>query len=135
MAKFGTIRQKYTIPARPEEIYDAFVDAKKHSEFTGSPATGTPEPDSKFTAWDGYITGKFVSLQKGKKFVQEWKTTEWPKGYPHSVLEFAFKKKAKGTEVSMVHSKVPLEQLESYRQGWIDSYWEPLKAYFTKRQG
>jgi hypothetical protein len=33
----------------------------------------------------------------------------------------------------MIHSKVPVEQAESYRQGWIDFYWEPLKKYFDKK--
>ena len=26
---------------------------------------------------------------------------------------------------------VPAEQADSYRQGWIDYYWTPLRAYFT----
>ena len=37
-----------------------------------------------------------------------------------------------GTEVRMVHSNVPAEQADSYRQGWVDFYWNPLKAYFSK---
>ena len=38
-----------------------------------------------------------------------------------------------GTELRMVHSNVPAEQADSYRQGWIDHYWTPLKAYFAQR--
>jgi len=72
-------------------------------------------------------------LEKGKRIVQEWKTTEWPAGYPPSIVEFLFKEKKGGTELTMVHSKVPAEQAESYRQGWIDFYWEPLKKYFRKK--
>jgi activator of HSP90 ATPase len=53
------------------------MDPKKHSEFTGSKATGKPRVGSKFTAWDGYITGKNLKLVRGKKIVQEWKTTDW----------------------------------------------------------
>jgi activator of HSP90 ATPase len=71
-------------------------------------------------------------LVKGKRIVQEWKTTEWP-DYPPSIVEFTLKKKGIGTKLTMVHSKVPSEQAESYRQGWIDFYWEPMKKYFKKR--
>ena len=45
----------------------------------------------------------------------------------------SFNKKGDGTELIMIHSKVPVEQAESYRQGWIDFYWEPLKKYFNKK--
>ena len=80
--KTTTITQKVVIPAMPDEVYDAFTNAKKHSEFTGSKATGNPTVGSKFTAWDGYISGKNLELEKGKRIVQEWVTTDWPQGYP-----------------------------------------------------
>lgn len=114
-------------------MYDAYVNAKKHSEFTGSTATGTARKGAKFEAWDGYISGKFLELEKGKKVVQEWKTTEWPAGYPPSILELKFRGKGGKTELSMVHSKVPAEQVERYSEGWVEAYWDPLKEYFRSR--
>ena len=128
--RISTIRQKILIPASPEEVYEAFMDAKKHSVFTGSKATCDPKVGGKFTAWDDYISGKNLELEKGKKIVQEWITTEWPEGYPPSKLELTFKKAEGGTEISMVHSGVPAEQAADIKKGWIDFYWEPLKAYF-----
>jgi activator of HSP90 ATPase len=131
--KTVTINQTEFIPATPEEVYDAFMNTDKHSEFTGSKATSEPKVGGKFTAWDGYISGKNLELEKGKRIVQEWETTEWPAGYAPSVLDLSFKRKGDGTELAMVHSKVPASQAESYRQGWIDAYWKPLKAYFEKK--
>jgi len=61
------------------------------------------------------------------------KTIEWPKGYPPSRLEFTLSTKNGETELKMVHSRVPAEQVEDYRKGWYDSYWNPLKKYFEKR--
>lgn len=127
-----TITDNVIIAASPEELYDAYVDAKKHSAFTGSKATGDGKVGGKFTAWDGYIFGKNLVLEKGKRIVQEWKTTEWPEGYPPSKLELTFKKVKGGTELSMVHSDVPVEQADDYKQGWTDFYWKPLKEYFKK---
>lgn len=50
--------------------------------------------------------------------------------YPPSRLEFRFEPKGERTEVTMIHEQVPASRAESYRQGWIDYYWTPLKAYF-----
>lgn len=132
--KVSTIRQKVIIPATPDEVYEAFMDAKKHTAFTGSKATCNPKGGGHFTAWDGYISGKNIELEKGKKIVQEWKTTEWPKDYPPSRLELSLNKVKDGTEISMKHSNVPSEQAEDIKQGWIDFYWEPMKAFFAKER-
>ena len=132
--KFGTIRQRVFVKASPEEVYAALVDAKKHSEFTGSPATTSDTVGADFEAWDGYISGKNLTLVKGKKIVQEWKTTEWPEGYPPSRLQFTLAAKRGGTELTMVHSRVPAEQVASYTDGWHSSYWEPLKDYFGSKK-
>ena len=130
--KFGKIEQTIFIGASPEEVYDAFLDAKKHGAFTGSPATTNAKVGSEFQAWDGYITGKNIELVKGKKIVQEWETSEWPRGYPRSRLELPLTPKKGGTELKMVHSQVPAEQVAEYTSGWPESYWEPMKEYFAE---
>ena len=131
--KFGKIEQTVFIKASPEDVYDALLNAKKHSAFTGSPAKTNGKVGSEFTAWDGYITGKNLELVKGEKIVQEWETTEWPEGYPRSRLELTLTPKKGGTELKMVHSQVPAEQVEDYRSGWHTSYWDPLKQYFAEK--
>ncbi|MBI1807921.1 MAG: SRPBCC domain-containing protein [Ignavibacteria bacterium] len=131
--KTTTIKQKEFIPAKPVEIYDAFLNDEKHSEFTGARATCDRRVGGKFTAWDGYISGKNVKLENGRRIVQQWKTTEWPKGYKPSTLEVTFKPKGEGTEVHLVQTNVPADQAKNYKQGWVDYYWMPLKKYFSKK--
>ena len=131
--KTTSISQKVIIPATPEEVYDAYMDAKKHAAFTGSNATSDPKVGGKFTAWDGYIFGETLELEPGRKIVQEWKTTDWPEGYLPSRFELTLKKATGGTEITMVHTNVPEEQADDYAQGWIDYYWEPMTAYFKKK--
>jgi activator of HSP90 ATPase len=132
--KITTIKQKIILQASPNEVYHALLDPRKHSEFTGSKASGRAQVGAEFTAWDGYISGKNLELEKGKRIVQEWVTSEWPEGYPPSRLEFTFKKVDAKTELTMVQSDIPVEQKEELKQGWIDFYWEPLKKYFEKRK-
>jgi activator of HSP90 ATPase len=98
--KVTTIKQKTLIPATPDELYEAFIDAKKHSAFTGSKATCDPKIGGAFTAWDGYISGKNLELEKGKKIVQEWVTTDWPDDYPPSRLELTFKRVKESRDIN-----------------------------------
>jgi len=128
----STITQKVIVEATPNEVYDAFMDPKKHSEFTGSEAAGKSNVGGEFTAWDGYIQAKNLELEKGKRTVQEWFTTDWPQNFPSSRLELTFKDLGGKTEITMVHSEVPKVQEADLKQGWIDFYWEPLKDYFKK---
>ena len=131
--KSGTIKQTVLIEATPLEVYEAYVDPKKHSAFTGQNATGTPKVGSAFTAGDGYISGKYLALEKGKRILHEWTTTEWPEGYPPSIIELTLRAKGNKTELTMVHSKVPEKQVDYYAEGWKEFYWKPLQKYFTKK--
>ena len=134
MARVSSITQTTFIPtARPAEVYDAFVNAKIHARFTGAAATGPARAGARFTAWDGYIHGVYRTLVKGRRIAADWRTTEWPAGMPDSRVDLTFKAGKGGTEIRLVHSKVPAEQAASYRQGWIDYYWKPLNAYFSAR--
>ena len=128
-----TIEQTVSLPAKPVQVYDALINANKHSEFTGAEATCDPVAGGKFTAWDGYISGTNLEPQRARRIVQEWKTTECPPEYPPSRLEFTFSAAEDGTEVKMIHSDVPASQADAYRQGWTDYYWNPLKEYFSKK--
>jgi len=65
--KVTSIQQKTLIPASPDEVYEAFMDARKHSAFTGSKATCNPKVGGKFTAWDGYISGRNLELKKRRE--------------------------------------------------------------------
>jgi activator of HSP90 ATPase len=114
-------------------VYQALLNPKKHAEFTGAGATGSPRVGGKFTAWDGYISGRNLELEPPGRIVQEWTTTEWPAESPPSKLEWTFVQKKAGTQVTMVHSNVPASQAESYRKGWVDFYFDPLKKYFAAK--
>ncbi len=125
-----TIRQSQFIPAPPEELYDAYLNERTHSLFTGASTICERFVGGKFSAWNGYITGKNVRLENGRRIVQEWQTTEWPHGYAPSLLELTFHAKGKGTEVRIIQKNVPLEQAKYYKKGWVDFYWGPMKSFF-----
>jgi uncharacterized protein YndB with AHSA1/START domain len=132
-----TIKQTVMIPgATPLEVFRVFTSSKIHSEVTGSPAVVNARIGGKFSAWDGYISGRNVKLVRGKRIVQEWRTTEWPdESTPSSLLDITLSKTNKGTELKMVHSRIPSETLaRSYKEGWHTSYWNPMMQYFDAKK-
>ena len=73
-----------TIPANPRTIYDAWLDGRRHSAMTGARATASPRVGGRFTAWDGYASGRNLELLAGKRIVQSWRTTDFPASAPDS---------------------------------------------------
>ena len=129
----ATIRQRVTIPASPEAVYEALTNARLHAAFTGAAASGRARVGYRFTAWDGYIEGMHLALEPGRLIVQEWSTSEWPKACPASRLEFRLKRTKAGTELRMIQSGVPASQSRDLRSGWAEYYWRPLRAWLTNK--
>jgi activator of HSP90 ATPase len=127
MKKFET---KAIIPAKPDAVYKAWLSAKLHAAMTGGAATGSGKLNAKFTAWDGYISGKNLELKPGKKIVQSWRTVEFPPDAPDSQLVVKFNPHPKGCELIIQHTNIPNGQSD-YKKGWRDHYFIPMKAYFS----
>lgn len=74
--EFGVIEQRMLLGASREEAYDAIADLNLHAVFTGTAVTGRSRVGGDFSAGEGYISKRFLFLQRGKKTVHEWKTSE-----------------------------------------------------------
>jgi len=121
-----------TIPASPREIYDSWLDGRRHAKMTGSPARGSAGEGASFSAWDDYITGKNLKLVPGKRIVQSWRTTQFTPADPDSEIEVTLAKAPRGTKVTLRHSNVP-DGHDGYKSGWKTHYFDPMKAYFADR--
>ncbi|HEV2104740.1 MAG TPA: SRPBCC family protein, partial [Candidatus Eisenbacteria bacterium] len=127
-----SVRVAAVIPATPERLYAAWLDAREHAAMTGGAATVEPRVGGRFTAWDGYITGVTLVLERGRRIVQAWRSTDFPDGHPDSRLEVRFEPAEGGTRVTVLHAEVPEGQGSRYEQGWSDSYLEPMRRYFGR---
>src|SRR5574341_2038648 len=121
-----TIRQSVTLRASPKAVYDALMDSRQHSRFTGSKAAISRRVGGKFTAYDGYASGKNLELVPGKKIVQTWRASEWPKGRVSKVT-FSLRKTKTGTKLVFTQTGIPSNQGASLKRGWIEFYWTPMK--------
>lgn len=109
------------------------MDSAKHSAFTGEPAVISRKVGGPFTASDGYITGVNLELVPDAKIVQQWHASDW-KEEAQSRATFALTAVPGGTRLSFTHSGVPDEVYEDIRSGWIEYYWDPLKAWLQSQK-
>jgi activator of HSP90 ATPase len=118
------------LPARPQEIYLAWLSSDGHSALTGSPAHVDGNMGGEFSAWDGYISGVTLELDEPRRILQAWRTTEFPEDAPDSRVEIFLEAVDGGTKLTLSHTDMPADQVDSYRQGWEDFYFKPMREYF-----
>lgn len=121
------------VPAKPEEVYQAWLSSEGHSLMTGSPAKVDGRIGGKFSAWDGYIFGTTLELTPNERILQAWRTTEFPETEADSRVEILLESVRGGTKITLAHSKMPPGQAEDYRQGWEDFYFKPMMGYFSQK--
>jgi uncharacterized protein YndB with AHSA1/START domain len=128
-----SLNLKTTIPsATSQQVYEAWMDSRKHADFTGDQADIQPEVGGSFTIGGGYITGQNLELEPYTRIVQAWRTTEFPDTAPDSWLEVTLQDTPDGCILTLNQKKLPEDQVESYRGGWQEYYFEPLQKYFSK---
>jgi activator of HSP90 ATPase len=120
------------LPAAPDEVYAAWLSSDGHSAMTGSPATASDKVGSEFSAWDGYIHGKNLKLEKGKRIVQAWRTSEFSDDEPDSQIDITLERVGDQTRLTLHHTGLPPHGGQ-YEEGWVESYFDPMKDYFEER--
>ena len=128
-----TIEQEIIIKCSPHEIYEAFMDSKKHSKFTESKAKISREVGGSFSIYEGSINGENVELIQDKKIVQTWRSEDedWPEKY-YSTITLILEPIDQGTLIKFKHVDIPKAAYESVKEGWDIYYWDPLKEMLEK---
>jgi activator of HSP90 ATPase len=121
-----------TINSKAEKFYEAYLSSEGHTALTGSPARVDGTVDGDFTAWDGYIQGMFLELEKNKRIVQAWRTAEFPDEAEDSIVEILLEEDHGKTKLTLKHTNIPKGQMDSYKTGWEDFYFKPMREYFGK---
>jgi uncharacterized protein YndB with AHSA1/START domain len=130
--KREALRVSTTIPAAPTTLYLAWLSPEQHSAMTGGAAKIDPTVGGKFTAWNGYIIGKLVALDLGRRILMSWRTTDFPRDAVDSRVEVFFEALGGSTRLTILHTDIPEGQGEKYRVGWNDNYFGPMRTYFSK---
>jgi len=132
MTTTRNLRHRVHVQAKPSAVYDALMDSRKHSAFTGAPAQISRSVGGRFSAHGRHLEGVNVDLTKNKRIVQAWRAANWPKGH-YSIVTFALTPSRGGTVVDFTHVGIPAQRLRSIDWGWKNYYWKPLKAALARK--
>jgi uncharacterized protein YndB with AHSA1/START domain len=122
------------IPAKPADVFAAWLDSVAHGAMTGGGrAKIDPRVGGARMAWDGYIRGETLELEPGRRIVQSWRTSEFPAESGASRLEITLIAEGDTTRLLLAHTEIPEGQGAQYQEGWVDHYFEPMSAYFTRK--
>jgi activator of HSP90 ATPase len=124
-----TIHQEIEFNATPEKLYEALLNSKQFTEFSGRPAEINREVGGAFSLFKGHIIGRNLELVPNQRIVQAWRVVTWPEG-AYSIVSFQLKPQASGTHLVFDHIGFPEGLHEHLAQGWEENYWSLLKKYF-----
>jgi activator of HSP90 ATPase len=126
------IVQTAKFPASAKDLYDIYLDPKRHAAFTGGPVKISPKPGSKFDAFKGMLSGSTIAVVPGKMIVQRWRSMHFKKSDLDSILVLTFSQEGKQGRIDLVHVNVPVHDYKGVTTGWKKYYWMPLRAYLKK---
>jgi len=129
-----SIHQEIVFKANATRIYDALLDSKKFSEFTGgASAEINRDAGGAFSCFGGVIMGRNVELVPDRRIVQAWRVQNWPEGI-YSIVKLELHAQGAETRLVMDHVGFP-DGLRGHLNGeepdggWHRQYWEPLAKY------
>ncbi len=123
-----TIHQEIDFAVSPQRIYDALLDSKQFSEFSGAPAEIDSAVGGAFSLFGNRIVGRNIELIPNQMIVQAWRVANWPAGV-YSIVKFEFKSQGSGTHLVFDHSGFSAEFHDHLAAGWKSNYWDPLAKY------
>ncbi|MFT6209654.1 MAG: activator of HSP90 ATPase [Bacteroidia bacterium] len=127
MATLITLNEQFSVSAT--KLYNAWLNSEEHAKMTGGEAECSDVVGGLFSVWDGYITGKNLSLVVDSEIVQTWRSTEFKDSDADSKLTVRFKNNQEGCELTLIHQNIPDDQPD-YEKGWEDHYFVPMREYF-----
>jgi activator of HSP90 ATPase len=119
------IQQSVTLNAAPSELFNTFLDSKKHKVLTGAPAKIGKKVGAPFTAFGGQLSGRNLLVVQGRLIVQSWRSKGWKASDPDSILILEFSRTKSGGRIDLVHVGVPQHDRRGVTNGWKKYYWIP----------
>jgi activator of HSP90 ATPase len=124
-----TIHQEIEFNASPQQLYEALLDSKQFTEFSGRAAETDREVGGAFSLFKGHIIGRNLELVPHERIVQAWRVVTWPEG-AYSIARFELKPQGSGTRLVFDHIGFPEGLHDHLAAGWEENYWSLLKKHF-----
>jgi activator of HSP90 ATPase len=126
--KSTVIHQEVDFTASPGKVYEALLDSKQFTAFSGRPAEINREVGGAFSLFNGHIVGRNLELIPNKRIVQAWRVVTWPEG-AYSIARFNLNAEGTGTHLIFEHVGFPEGLHDHLADGWESNYWSLLRKY------
>jgi activator of HSP90 ATPase len=131
IAAAGSIHQEEDFKAPPARIYQALLDSKQFTAFSGGRAAEIhAQAGATFSVFAGHIVGRNIEVVPNRRIVQAWRVVNWPEGL-YSLARFELQPQGAGTRIVFDHSGFPPDEAEHLASGWQENYWKPLRKYLA----
>jgi activator of HSP90 ATPase len=128
--KLTALHQEIDFKGRPRRVYEALLDSKQFSTFSGEPAEIDRSEGGAFSMFGGKIVGRNVELIANQRIVQAWRPASWDPGV-YSVVKFDLTLRGTDTRVLLDHTGFPQGAYAHLNPGWKLRYWEPLEKFLA----
>lgn len=129
-----TIHQSVVLPALPKELFNTYLDSKKHTAMTGGKARIGRKTGAKFEGWNRALSGRNLLIVPHRLIVQAWRSVHFKSSDPDSILVLEFSKAPGGGRIDLVHVNVPPQDHKGVKGGWPKYYWKPWKKYLLAKK-
>jgi len=126
------IRQRVVFPEKARRLYDMYMNPRIHGDITGGPVIISSKPGSRFSAFDGSVTGRTLQVVPGRLIVQSWRSDNFKPDDIDSTLILNFLPDPKGGRIDLIHVNVAEQDHDGVVEGWKEFYWKPWKEYLKK---
>lgn len=122
-----TIKQTHIINATPGEVFQALTNPLTIELWSGFPADMQAVENTEFSIFDGDISGRNLKIVPDQQLVQEWYFGDTNEQSVVTISLFPAKDR---TRAELVHTNVPDEVYEEFREGWKDFYFGAIIKFF-----
>jgi len=128
------IHQKVTLPASPDELFNIYLDSRRHGAAIDGRVSISRKVGARFTAFGGGLSGRTLLIVPNRMIVQSWRAETWKTSDPDSLLILLFSKAGKGGQIELIQANVPGHTHTLIKKGWSTHYWARWKRYLTSRR-
>lgn len=128
--KLTSLHQEIDFNVSPGRLYEALLDSKQFSAFSGAPAQIDRSAGGAFSLFGGLIGGRNIELVPNERIVQAWRPADWTPGV-YSLVRFELVMRGPHTQVVLDHTGFPEGGFEHLNSGWKSHYWDALGKYLV----
>ena len=121
------IRQDFHIRASKETVFRALTDRILFEQWSESNSIIDHHIGSKFSLFNGYITGVNREIVIDERIVQDWRTKNWVKT---SLVSLKLVQEPNGTKVELRQEGIPDADYVAIQQGWNRFYLGKIQRFF-----